>query len=162
MSNGSKRPFFRRMERWLVGLVMEVMAYMLEKAVLRLRSGAGGGSSLNKGRWRRASAKVPSVGHDRRPFSAAAPASMSSPTVSNTRDHTEGYGDPTDHSCRHGRKAGGKSGRSRGQSERQLASSMANGAFKALTPGSSLPRFLAGAGSDQSFDSLDRANGPHF
>ncbi|MGC2221644.1 MAG: hypothetical protein WA624_04375 [Methylocella sp.] len=42
MSNGSKRPFFRRMERWLVGSVMAVMAYMLEKAVLRsIRRGRG-------------------------------------------------------------------------------------------------------------------------
>ncbi len=35
MSNVSKRPFFRRMERWLVGLVMAAMAYLLEKAMLR-------------------------------------------------------------------------------------------------------------------------------
>ena len=40
VSNVSKRPFFRRTERWLVGLVMAAMAYMLEKAVLRsIRSG---------------------------------------------------------------------------------------------------------------------------
>jgi hypothetical protein len=40
VSNVSKPPFFRRMERWLVGLVVAAMAYMLEKAVLRsIRSG---------------------------------------------------------------------------------------------------------------------------
>jgi hypothetical protein len=40
VSDVSKRPFFRRIERWLVGLVMAVMAYLLEKAVLRsIRSG---------------------------------------------------------------------------------------------------------------------------
>jgi len=35
VSNIPKRRFFRRMERWLVGLVMAAVAYMLEKAVLR-------------------------------------------------------------------------------------------------------------------------------
>jgi hypothetical protein len=29
------RPFMRHVERWLVGLAMMVMAYLLEKAVLR-------------------------------------------------------------------------------------------------------------------------------
>jgi hypothetical protein len=42
VSNISKRPFFRRMERRLVGSVMAAMAYMLEKAVLRsIRRGRG-------------------------------------------------------------------------------------------------------------------------
>ena len=42
VSNVSKRPFFRRTERWLVGLVMAAMAYMLEKAVLSsIRRGRG-------------------------------------------------------------------------------------------------------------------------
>jgi hypothetical protein len=72
MSNFLKKPLFRQVERWLVGLVMAVMAYMLEKAVLRsLRRGRW--KPPNKGRWRRAPAKVPSFGHDRRPFSAAVP-----------------------------------------------------------------------------------------
>jgi hypothetical protein len=31
----SKRPFLRRVERWLVGLPMALVAYMLEKAVMR-------------------------------------------------------------------------------------------------------------------------------
>jgi hypothetical protein len=31
----SNRPFFRRFERWLVGLVMAAMAYVIEMAVLR-------------------------------------------------------------------------------------------------------------------------------
>jgi hypothetical protein len=37
-----QRPFIRHVERWLVGLAMMVMAYLLEKAVLRSirRSGA--------------------------------------------------------------------------------------------------------------------------
>jgi hypothetical protein len=30
-----QRPFIRQLERWLVGLAMMVMAYLLEKAVLR-------------------------------------------------------------------------------------------------------------------------------
>jgi hypothetical protein len=30
-----KGPFTRRLERWLVGLAMMVIAYLLEKAVLR-------------------------------------------------------------------------------------------------------------------------------
>jgi hypothetical protein len=30
-----KKPFIRHVERWLVGLAMMVMAYLLEKAVLR-------------------------------------------------------------------------------------------------------------------------------
>jgi hypothetical protein len=30
-----KRPFIRQVERWLVGMAMMVMAYLLEKAVLR-------------------------------------------------------------------------------------------------------------------------------
>jgi hypothetical protein len=29
------KPFIRQVERWLVGLAMMVMAYLLEKAVLR-------------------------------------------------------------------------------------------------------------------------------
>jgi hypothetical protein len=42
VSNISKRPFFRRLERRLVGSVMAAMAYMLEKAVLRsIRHGRG-------------------------------------------------------------------------------------------------------------------------
>ena len=42
VSNISRRPLFRRTERWLVGLVMAVMAYLLEKAVLRsIRRGRG-------------------------------------------------------------------------------------------------------------------------
>jgi hypothetical protein len=36
-----KRSVFRRVERWMVGLAMGVMAYVLEKAVLR---------SIRKGR----------------------------------------------------------------------------------------------------------------
>ena len=35
MSNATSRPFVRRIERWLVSLVMAAMAYMLEMAVLR-------------------------------------------------------------------------------------------------------------------------------
>ena len=34
MSSVSKRPFLRRVERWLVGLVMAAMAYLIEKVVL--------------------------------------------------------------------------------------------------------------------------------
>jgi hypothetical protein len=30
-----QRPFIRQLERWLVGLAMMVIAYLLEKAVLR-------------------------------------------------------------------------------------------------------------------------------
>jgi hypothetical protein len=30
-----ERPFIRQVERWLVGLAMMVIAYLLEKAVLR-------------------------------------------------------------------------------------------------------------------------------
>jgi hypothetical protein len=30
-----QRPFIRQVERWLVGLAMMVIAYLLEKAVLR-------------------------------------------------------------------------------------------------------------------------------
>jgi hypothetical protein len=30
-----QQPFIRQLERWLVGLAMMVMAYLLEKAVLR-------------------------------------------------------------------------------------------------------------------------------
>ena len=42
MSNFLKKPLFRQVERWLVGLVMAGMAYMLEKAVLRsIRRGRG-------------------------------------------------------------------------------------------------------------------------
>jgi len=36
MNNALKRPFFRQVERWLVSLVMAAMAYVLEKALLRL------------------------------------------------------------------------------------------------------------------------------
>jgi uncharacterized membrane protein (UPF0182 family) len=35
MNNVFKMPFFRQVERWLVSVVMAVIAYMLEKAVLR-------------------------------------------------------------------------------------------------------------------------------
>jgi hypothetical protein len=35
VSEVSKRPVFRRIERWLVGLVMAAMAYMIEISVLR-------------------------------------------------------------------------------------------------------------------------------
>jgi len=43
MSDISKRPFFRRMERWLVGLVIAAMAYMIEVALLRsIRRGQKG------------------------------------------------------------------------------------------------------------------------
>jgi len=42
MSEVSKRPFFRRIERWMVGLVMAAMAFMIEKAALRsVRRGQG-------------------------------------------------------------------------------------------------------------------------
>ena len=34
MSNVSRRPFLRRVERWLVGFVMAAVAYLIEKAVL--------------------------------------------------------------------------------------------------------------------------------
>ena len=30
-----QRPFIRQLERWLIGLAMMVIAYLLEKAVLR-------------------------------------------------------------------------------------------------------------------------------
>ncbi len=43
MGNASGRPFFRRFERWLVGLVMTAMAYMIEAALLRsIRRGQKG------------------------------------------------------------------------------------------------------------------------
>ncbi len=32
--NISKRPLFRRMERWLVGVLMATIAYVVEKAVV--------------------------------------------------------------------------------------------------------------------------------
>ena len=35
MSKGPNLPLFRRIERWLVGLAMAAMAWLLEKAVLR-------------------------------------------------------------------------------------------------------------------------------
>lgn len=35
VSNVTKRRFVRRIERWLVGLVMAAMAYMIEKMLLR-------------------------------------------------------------------------------------------------------------------------------
>ncbi len=35
MNNAPKLPLFRRFERWLIGLAMAVMAWLLEKAVLR-------------------------------------------------------------------------------------------------------------------------------
>jgi hypothetical protein len=42
VSDVSKLPFSRRVERWLVGLVMAATAYMLEKTVLRsIRRGKG-------------------------------------------------------------------------------------------------------------------------
>jgi hypothetical protein len=42
MSNVSRRPFSRRIERWLVGLVMAAMTFMIEKAALRsIRRGQG-------------------------------------------------------------------------------------------------------------------------
>jgi hypothetical protein len=40
------RPFMRHVERWLVGLAMMVMAYLLEKAVLRSIRRSGAKSSL--------------------------------------------------------------------------------------------------------------------
>ena len=40
-----KRPFIRQVERWLVGLAMMVMAYLLEKAVLRSIKRSGTKSS---------------------------------------------------------------------------------------------------------------------
>ena len=40
------RPFMRHVERWLVGLAMSVMAYLLEKAVLRSIRRSGAKSSL--------------------------------------------------------------------------------------------------------------------
>ncbi|HYE37026.1 hypothetical protein [Methylocaldum sp.] len=35
MNNVPNLPLFRRIERWLVGLAMVAMAYLLEKAMLR-------------------------------------------------------------------------------------------------------------------------------
>lgn len=35
MNNVSRRPLFRHLERWLVGLIMAAMAYLIEKAILR-------------------------------------------------------------------------------------------------------------------------------
>jgi hypothetical protein len=43
MNDVSNRPFFRRFERWLVGLVMAAMAYMIEVTLLRsIRRGQKG------------------------------------------------------------------------------------------------------------------------
>jgi hypothetical protein len=41
-----KRPFMRQGERWLVGLAMMVVAYLLEKAVLRSIRRSSAKSSL--------------------------------------------------------------------------------------------------------------------
>ena len=35
MSKVSQQPILRRMERWVVGLVMAAVAFMIEKAILR-------------------------------------------------------------------------------------------------------------------------------
>lgn len=35
MSEVSRRPLLRQVERWLVGLVMVATAYLMEKAILR-------------------------------------------------------------------------------------------------------------------------------
>jgi hypothetical protein len=40
-----QRPFIRQLERWLVGLAMMVMAYLLEKGVLRSNRRSGTKSS---------------------------------------------------------------------------------------------------------------------
>jgi hypothetical protein len=40
-----QRPFIRQLERWLVGLAMMVVAYLLEKAVLRSIKRSGTKSS---------------------------------------------------------------------------------------------------------------------
>jgi hypothetical protein len=43
------RPFIRQLERWLVGLAMMVIAYLLEKAVLRsIRRDGTKSSSRNR------------------------------------------------------------------------------------------------------------------
>ena len=44
-----QRPFMRQVERWLVGLAMRVIAYLLEKAVLRsIRRNGTKSSSQNR------------------------------------------------------------------------------------------------------------------
>ena len=41
-----KRPFTRQVERWLVGMAMIVIAYLIEKAMLRSIKRSGAKSSL--------------------------------------------------------------------------------------------------------------------
>jgi hypothetical protein len=41
-----QRPFIRQLERWLVGMAMTVIAYLIEKAVLRSIRRSGTKSSL--------------------------------------------------------------------------------------------------------------------
>ena len=54
MSNVSKRPLLRRVERWLVGFVMAAMAYMIEKVVLQsIRRGQVKPKSPGDAQWRR-------------------------------------------------------------------------------------------------------------